>query len=845
MRVAAERRVAPETLAAMIYLAAVASIFTILLPNYLSAGNLQLMGTDYAEPGLVALAMFLIVLSGGIDLSLGAIFALTNLAALLLFRVYGIPLGWAVPAVIALGASIGAVNGFLVAVAGLRPFLTTLAMLLILRGGYDLISQKFTLELATASYDGEVWQFLGGGHVLGIPVNLLVLGSAALLLHMFLTRTRFGTHIVASGSDPTAARQTGIRVERVRFWIYPAAGAIVACAAILYAARQDAAGSNVGLGWEVAALTAVVMGGASLAGGRGTVLNVLVGSASIFLMSGGLLRLNAPGNASSAVIGASLLLAVGAGIVFSRRRRTAVEHGATGAQTQGSVLEISSSGRSGSALRLTGIRKRYSGIAALDGIDLVFIYGEVHALVGQNGAGKSTLAKIIAGETRPSAGSVELDGRICAFATPADANAAGIVMVYQESSLVPELTVAQNLQVGREAWIVDKAAARRDALAAMADWGWTIDPEAKAGDLDTAARQIVEIARAVRMGARVILFDEPTAALTPRERATFFGFLNRLRQQGTAVVLVSHALEEVLEHSDKITVLRDGRLVATRPVSAFNRTELVRLMVGTGAEEKTTLRHLPVARSRSDAAPVFELVHARSVPMVKDMTFRLYAGEVVGLTGLVGAGRTEAAKYAIGYYGRTSGSGGEIRLHGRNVSFRNVGKAVRAGLVYVTEDRKTEGMFETLSASENIVLGILAANRGRRFLYPRKRAQALMARPWLELLRVTSIDANGGVGTFSGGNQQKVVLARALAQDPYVILTDEPTRGVDVGAIPQIHAALRAAALEGKSVLAISSYLPEVEILSDRILVARAGSIVASFDASDYREEDVLSAAMA
>ncbi|KQT59697.1 hypothetical protein ASG52_20130 [Methylobacterium sp. Leaf456] len=825
-----------------VVLAVIATTFALLVPNALSVGNLQLLATDFAEPGLVALALFLIVLCGGIDLSLGAIFALANLAALLLFRVYGFSIGLTVPAVIALGAGLGAVNGVLVAVAGLRPFLTTLAMLLVLRGGYDLVSQKFTFALAAAAHDGPVWQFLGGGQVLGVPVNLLVLGAVALGLHAVLTRTRFGMHVIATGSDPRAARQSGVRVERVRFGVYPAAGVIVACAAILYAARQDAAGSNVGSGWEVAALTALVMGGASLAGGRGSVVNVLVGAASLSLLSGGLLRLNAPGNAASAVIGASLLLAVGAGLWFARRRERAHATVTTDAAPGAVVPESSGERRGGCALRLTGIGKSYAGNIALDGIDLAFSHGEIHALVGQNGAGKSTLAGIVAGETRPDAGTITLDGRPLTFATPADANAAGIAMVYQESSLVPDLTVAQNLQLGTEPFLLDRAGARADACAAMAAWGWRIDPQARAGDLDTAARQMVEIARAVRRRARLIVFDEPTAALTPRERATFFRMIRHMRTHGTALVLVTHALEEVLAQADAVTVLRDGRLVATRPVAAITRADLVRLMVGRTVAGEASPRREKTTAKRADAPPAFAVVRARAGAAVRGMTFDVRAGEVVGLTGLVGAGRTETARHAVGLYAPRRG--GAIRLHGRPVAFTDAGQAVRAGLVYVTEDRQTEGLFESLSAEENIVLGILATRPGRRFLYPRRLVRARMARPWLDALRVAALDAGGPLGSFSGGNQQKVVLARALAQAPDVILADEPTRGVDVGAVPDIHAALRRAAGEGKAVLAISSDLSEVLSLSDRIVVARAGRVVATFEAAEAREEAIVSAAM-
>jgi ribose transport system permease protein len=298
------------------------AIFAIAAPNYLTSGNLQQLMRDFAEPGMVAIAMAITILAGGIDLSIGAIFALANFAALFLFRIHGLPLEITIPAVLAVGLLIGSVNGLLVAYLRLKPFLSTLAVLMILRAGYDLTAEAYTTELAIAVHDTTAWRFLGSGVIVGVPVNtiaLLVVGAAA---QFFLTRLRPGLHIMAVGASQKAARHAGIKVARSLFLAYLLSGALAALAGVFYAARQNSAGSDTGLGWEITALTGVVVGGISLAGGRGTVVNAMAGSAIVFLLVGGLLRLNLPGCLTSATTGIVLILAVGLTIAVGSLRKS-------------------------------------------------------------------------------------------------------------------------------------------------------------------------------------------------------------------------------------------------------------------------------------------------------------------------------------------------------------------------------------------------------------------------------------------------------------------------------------------------------------------------------------------
>lgn len=349
---------------------------------------------------------------------------------------------------------------------------------------------------------------------------------------------------------------------------------------------------------------------------------------------------------------------------------------------------------------------------------------------------------------------------------------------------------------------------------------------------------MVEIARAMHLNARVIIFDEPTASLSPLERNKFFSLLDTLRQRGTAIVFITHALEEALAMSDRITVLRDGKRIVYGPAKTFDRSTLVRLMVGRDIAASTQLS--PPAGPVGD--PVLVVDNIGGSASTKGMSFQLRAGEVVGLAGLVGSGRTEIAKTIAGVIPRRRGADGTVQLRGQPVNFKTPGEAIEAGVVYVTEDRKIDGLFQTMTLEDNIYLSSLVRSRGWRTLYSRA-AGSRIAEFWRARLAITSLNSGAALSVYSGGNQQKVVVAKALAQDPDVIFFDEPTRGVDVGAVPHIHQVIRSLADQGKAVVVISSYLPEVLSLSDRILVAREGQITGEFDRSQATEDKIMHAA--
>jgi len=494
-------------------------------------------------------------------------------------------------------------------------------------------------------------------------------------------------------------------------------------------------------------------------------------------------------------------------------------------------------------LELRKVTKEYRGVPAVREVDFDVRHGEIHAVVGENGAGKSTLTKIIAGAVMPTHGEMLLEGRPVSFAQPAEALAAGIAMVYQETSLVPALSVAQNIFLGNERFFNRLRGINIAAQQFLQSLNFPVDPAATVASLGAAKRQMVEIARAVHLKARVIIFDEPTAALTPEEKHHFFALMGRLKSAGVAVIFISHALEEALAVADRITVLRDGERVASDAASAFDRESLIRAMVGRTLSNELYSAHGRAATLRPAGRRVLSVQNLSMGAMVRNASFSIYAGQITGMFGLIGSGRTEMAKIIAGVIKRDFFHGGEVLLDGKRARFRVPRPAVRNRVAYVTEDRKLEGFFETMSIAENVHMGRLASAQDRSVLVGRGKMRRL-AVEWVRALTIRAINADARVIELSGGNQQKVVVAKALVQTPELVIFDEPTRGVDVGAIAEIHQAINRLADEGLAVVVISSYLPEIMNLSDRILVARQGRIVEEFTATEASEERVMYAAV-
>ena len=492
-------------------------------------------------------------------------------------------------------------------------------------------------------------------------------------------------------------------------------------------------------------------------------------------------------------------------------------------------------------LELRQATKKYAGVPAIEDVSFTLLRGEIHALLGENGAGKSTLTKVMAGVVPLTSGSMLVEGHAVNLRTPLEALQKGIAMVFQETSLVPSMTVAQNLYLGQEQFFNRLRGIYISAQQFLQSLNFDVDPTATVNLLGAAKKQMVEIARAVLHKARIIIFDEPTASLTPEEKKYFFDLVFNLKARGVSIIFISHALEEALLLADRITVLRDGRHVVTDRKDSFDRARVVQAMVGRDLSQTLYGQRKTVVRPGGEC--LLSVRNLRMAAMVKNNSLSVFAGQVTGVFGLVGAGRTETFKVVAGLIKRDFFHGGEVLLRGKAVRYRVARQAVRDGIAYITEDRKLEGFFETMSVARNIYMGLLGKVGGAFGLVSNAQADAEGER-WSKLLNVRAANPHVKVIELSGGNQQKVVIAKSLVQDPDVIIFDEPTRGVDVGAITEIHAEINRLADAGKAVVVISSYLPEVMALSDRILVAKQGKVVVEFSATDATQEGIMYAAI-
>ncbi|MBV8650377.1 MAG: sugar ABC transporter ATP-binding protein [Alphaproteobacteria bacterium] len=487
------------------------------------------------------------------------------------------------------------------------------------------------------------------------------------------------------------------------------------------------------------------------------------------------------------------------------------------------------------ALNMKGITKTFPGVQALSNVNLAVKFGTIHAVVGENGAGKSTLMKVLSGAHLPTAGVTEIAGVETRMRRPADAQRLGVRMVYQELNLAPDLTVAENIYLGRmpRKWgLVDKAAMIRNAAAVLEELEADIDPRARLGDLSISQQQLVEIAKARAADPRIIVLDEPTSSLSEHETAALFAILRKMKQAGLAIVYISHRLKEVLEIADEVSIMRDGSMIDTRPARGITPAEMIKLMVG---REVTNV--FPKTPSKIGET-VLRVAGLGDGFNFENVSFDVRAGEIVGLTGLVGAGRTEVAK-AI--FGLARASAGVIEVNGKAVTIRSPSEAVKAGVAYVPEDRKGEGIVPAMAVRENISLPVLRqlARFGRITMSADRKLSAKYVREF----SIVPPDPERRINSLSGGNQQKAVISKWLCAAPSVLILDEPTRGVDVGAKAEIHRIIGELVAAGMAVLMISSELPEVLGVCDRVVVMRDGRASPPIDRQELSEERIMALA--
>ena len=491
-----------------------------------------------------------------------------------------------------------------------------------------------------------------------------------------------------------------------------------------------------------------------------------------------------------------------------------------------------------SLLSVSGIAKSFAGVHALRGVSFDLDPGEVHALVGENGAGKSTLIKVITGAHAPDTGTIEIDGRPVVHNSPLRSRSLGVAAIYQQPALFPDLTVAENMALGFESgglWQrIDWRARGEQAKKLLDRIGARIDPDAPVGSLTMPEQQMVEIARSLGGRAKVLIMDEPTASLPEHEVENLFRVVRDLKGQGVGVIYISHRLEELYALADRVTVLRDGQTVATRPMREVGRSELIRLMVG---------REISAIFPKRDVNQGGVVLETRDLSCresgLRGVSLSIRAGEILGLAGLVGAGRTELARVL---FGLTPASGGDIFLGGKPVTVRTPSDAVGLGIAYVPEDRRRHGVILEMPIAANVTLAVLERiSKGGLIDFGRERE---LASAYVERLAVKTPSIDVPAGHLSGGNQQKVALSRWLATEPKLLILDEPTQGIDVGAKAEIHRLMVELADRGLAILMISSELPEILGMSDRVGVMRGGALAGTLTRAEATQERVMALAL-
>jgi len=483
------------------------------------------------------------------------------------------------------------------------------------------------------------------------------------------------------------------------------------------------------------------------------------------------------------------------------------------------------------------ITQEFPGVLALDDVQFELQAGEVHVLLGENGAGKSTLVKILSGAHVRSSGEILIEGMAVDLATPRQAQALGISIIYQELNLIPQLSAAANIFLGREpqraAGILQQKKLIGDAQALLDQLHTGVDAKSRVQDLSVGQQQMVEVAKALSLHARILIMDEPTSALTEQEIQELFNLIRRLKAQGVAIIYISHRLEELYEIGDRVTILRDGKYIATHRLTEISKSELIRLMV-----DRDLGDHFPKAHVQA-GEEMLRIENVSRRPVLHDISFSLHRGEVVGLSGLLGSGRTELARVL---FGADRADGGSVYIRGEKVKLKNPAAAIQKQVAYLSEDRKSQGLVLNLPVLDNICLSSL--DRFSRLGWVSLKQETEAATDYIDKLRIRTPHLRQQVRYLSGGNQQKVVISKWLCSQARILIFDEPTRGIDVGAKVEIYQLINQLAADGAAILMISSDLPEILGMSDRILVMCRGRIAAEFSAAAATQEKILQFAL-
>ena len=789
---------------------------------------------------LAAIGMTMIILTGGIDLSVGSAVALAGVVGALVMQANGTNSASCgligMLAVIGTAVLIGFVNGFASGYLKIAPFIVTLATMSLARGLALTISNASRVVI-----ENDFFNYIGMSNIVGnIPASLLLVIAAYVAAFYLLRKTVFGRKTYAVGDNPVASRASGINVEKQTLLVYMVAGIFVGLSTIILLGRSGTAQPLAGIGMEFEVITAVVLGGASLFGGIGNLKGTILGVVLISVIFTGLGMLDIPPFVNYLVKGSLILVAVLGNQTIIERSFTVpksqLKSHEKKEETSGSNAAILKRIQSDEQqmLSLKNISKSFPGVKALENVSLDIKRGKVHALCGENGAGKSTLMKILSGVYTKDEGEILIDGNPVTIASPIDSEKLGISIIYQELANIPELPVYNNVNLGKEITRpgniflhTSKMISKTKDL--LRKFDLDINVNQKIERLTVGQQQMVEIAKAYGSNTWVMVMDEPTSAISESDKNKLFGMIRELKEKNVAIVYISHRMNEIFEIADDITILRDGQHVITGPVEDFDENKVIMSMVGRDIGDV-------FKRERSEKGDVvLEVKNLSRRNVFKPISFTVKAGEVLGFSGLIGAGRTEIMRCI---FGLDRYDQGEIYLDGRQIRIKSPGDAIRSGILLVSEDRRREGIIPNMVIRENITLASLPFIS--KFGWINKAKDNSISMDYIQKLKIRTPSAEQLISNLSGGNQQKVCLAKWLNLDPKIIIMDEPTRGIDVGAKAEIHKLIEMLTKQGIAVIMISSEMPEIIGVSDRIIVLHEGRVTGEFVCDESLTQEML-----
>lgn len=816
-------------------------LYSFTIPNYVSLDSVTNFIRQATVLAILSCGMTFVILTGGIDMSVGSSVAFTGVIAAMAINGLGgsspgAALAGAVTALV-VGTLVGAVNGFLIGYLKITPFMTTLATMSLWRGLALYITDSTRIVV-----DNPYFNYFGSQsiNVLGfvLPTMVFPLLAVILLTYVLLNKSKFGRKTYITGGNPVTARATGINSSFQILCVYAFMGFLVGVATIITIGRATSAQPLAATNTEFDVITAVVLGGITLAGGAGTLGGTMLGTLLMGVLLMGINMINIPVYYNYIIKGGFILFAVLADQVStSLAARKEIRTGAKKHEVLPEEASADQADRIGDfqTLSFSHVSKYFPGVQALDDVTFDIKAGTVHALTGENGAGKSTLMKILSGVYTMDQGEILVDGKRLRVKNPQDSRDKGIAIIYQELTLIPELSVAQNVYLGKEKSarikpFIAVGKMKAAAKATMEKFGISIDPARKASSFTVGKQQMIEIARAFDSQAKVVVMDEPTSAISEADKEILFDLIRRMKARGVAIVYISHRIQELFEIADEVTVLRDGKHIVTKPIGEMTESDLVRYMVNRDLGDVFSRERVPVGKE------ILRVEGLGRDGVFQDVSFSVRSGEVLGMAGLIGAGRTEVARCIFGLDRYDTGS---IYLEGQELHLRSPKKALLSGIGYVTEDRRREGIVPLMSVRENISTGILDQISHWGIIDKKKEVE--IAQTYIDRFSIKTPSDMQAIGNLSGGNQQKCCLARMFACHPRLIIFDEPTRGVDVGAKAEIHKLIESLAKEGISIILISSELPEILGVSDRVLVMAEGRMTAILDNNGLTQEEIMS----